>query len=626
MRRTIMQAVAAVLTITIFLCSSSAQATINGKYGENLTWEIRNRVLTISGEGPMADMGISMRPWWVNRDFDSVVIGDGVTSIGQNAFFCQMEITSVSIPDSVTKIGDYAFFRCEKLESINIPEGLTDIGRDAFAGCDRLQTTVSEQCRIHAQGQTQGTTEDGETGVLEGCEFRIAESPDGFTFPLFYRDDPERVKLMDDKDTWYKSIVYVTEDWVDITENVVVDVEPYVFEEEDVLRTWENHMGYWDCYYPFVEEEIIMLDGYPARLVIWAVDGTDPAGEVKWQGEVEYLRNDRQLICSLNSWSESNEIGLEVLPKVTMADLRRIAEHISYDASKAPYTVADGEFTIRAKGEPVVPAGKQLQVTAEYRDEKRMLAKKKDFDWFWKFYKDPVTKWFVVDPESGKEIPGVTISDKGTLRVDKKHEGVSQAEIRGQNTYFHTKATLPVMPIPASSKITIEPASVFFYTGTDTPQMVRAVIEPETIPPAGLEWKLKKEGVVEISDSNDGTATLTPVETGKTILTVTDPNGKRAEADIRVVEPVTALTLTMKGKTKPGAVVTFSPVFEPASAGNKEVEWTLNVGAEIASISSKGQVKISKDAPVGTKITITCKALGAPEPVSVSAEIEVTEN
>ena len=622
MRKTILRAAVFVFVISMLLCGSAAQAANKGKYGENLTWEIRNHVLTISGEGPMADMGFEKRPWWINRDFDSVVIGEGVTSIGQNAFFCQKEIISVSIPDSVTKIGDYAFFRCEKLESITIPENVTDIGRNAFAGCGKLQTPVPEQHRIPSPG----TVEDSKAGVLEGCDFRIEESPDGFTFPVFYRDDPERVKLMDDKNIWYKSIVYVTEDWVDITENVTIDVEPYVFEEEDVLRTWETHMSYWDANYPFAEEEIIMLDGSPARLVIWAVDGTDPyVGEVKWQGEVEYLRNDRQLICSLNSWSENNDISLEDLPKVTMEDLRKIAEHISYDASKAPYTVADGEFTIRAKGEPVVPAGGQMQVTAEYRNEEKMLAKKKDFDWFWKYYKDPVTQWSVVDPESGKEILGVTINDKGTLRVDKKHEGISRVEIRGKNTYFYTKAALPIMIIPASSKITIDPACVFFYTGTNTPQTVRAVIEPETVPPVGLEWKLKKEGVAELSDAGDGSATLTPTGTGKTTLTVTDPNGKRAEADIRVVDPVTALTLTMKGKTKPGATVTFSPVFEPTSAGNKEVEWTLDVGAEIATLSDKGQVKISKDAPVGTRITITCKALGAPEPVSTSTEIEVTE-
>ena len=62
----------------------------------------------------------------------------------------------------------------------------------------------------------------------------------------------------------------------------------------------------------------------------------------------------------------------------------------------------------------------------------------------------------------------------------------------------------------------------------------------------------------------------------------------------------------------------------PKQAGNKNVEWSLDVGEDIATVS-KGKVKIAKDAPVGTVITVTCTALGAPEPVVRTVQIEVTE-
>jgi len=65
-------------------------------------------------------------------------------------------------------------------------------------------------------------------------------------------------------------------------------------------------------------------------------------------------------------------------------------------------------------------------------------------------------------------------------------------------------------------------------------------------------------------------------------------------------------------------------VITPASAGNKTLEWSLDVDDSIATINDKGQVKIKKDVPAGTKITVTCKAIGAPESIVRTLEI-VTE-
>jgi len=42
-------------------------------------------------------------------------------------------------------------------------------------------------------------------------------------------------------------------------------------------------------------------------------------------------------------------------------------------------------------------------------------------------------------------------------------------------------------------------------------------------------------------------------------------------------------------------------------------------------INAKGRLKISKTAKPGTVITVTCKAVGAPEPVIAEKEITVEE-
>ena len=71
-----------------------------------------------------------------------VVIPDGVTIIGDEAFRWCKGLTSVTIPDGVTRIGDGAFYGCRSLESITIPEGVTEIGEAVFSGCSRLAKLV----------------------------------------------------------------------------------------------------------------------------------------------------------------------------------------------------------------------------------------------------------------------------------------------------------------------------------------------------------------------------------------------------------------------------------------------------------------------------------------------------
>ena len=65
----------------------------------------------------------------------SVRIGDGVTSIGSNAFRYCYSLASITIPDGVTSIGSNAFSNCYSLASIVIPDGVTSIGDAAFSNC-----------------------------------------------------------------------------------------------------------------------------------------------------------------------------------------------------------------------------------------------------------------------------------------------------------------------------------------------------------------------------------------------------------------------------------------------------------------------------------------------------------
>ncbi len=118
----------------------------SGACGENLTWKLDdNGTLTISGTGEMYDFGAygEGNPWF-NFCYDvvNIVIENGVTSIGENAFWGFSNLTAVSMPKSVKRIGYWAFGMCESLTSIDIPDSVTNIEYGAFIDCRSLTNIV----------------------------------------------------------------------------------------------------------------------------------------------------------------------------------------------------------------------------------------------------------------------------------------------------------------------------------------------------------------------------------------------------------------------------------------------------------------------------------------------------
>ena len=78
-------------------------------------------------------------------NLSSIMIPNGVTSIGNYAFFGCRSLSEITIPESVLSIGNYAFYVCNSLSFITIPNNVTYIGYDAFYGCTGLTTiTIPE--------------------------------------------------------------------------------------------------------------------------------------------------------------------------------------------------------------------------------------------------------------------------------------------------------------------------------------------------------------------------------------------------------------------------------------------------------------------------------------------------
>ncbi|MDE6781792.1 MAG: leucine-rich repeat domain-containing protein [Ruminococcus sp.] len=133
--------------VSLFSCGDSKNSGDCGiAGGDNVKWKLdENGILTISGKGEMASY-LGYHAEWASKSkkdtIKKVVIEDGVTNIGHDAFYECSNITEIDIPDSVTEIGMYAFYGCSSLSEVTIPDNITTIETYTFGNCENLQEIV----------------------------------------------------------------------------------------------------------------------------------------------------------------------------------------------------------------------------------------------------------------------------------------------------------------------------------------------------------------------------------------------------------------------------------------------------------------------------------------------------
>ena len=391
-----------------------------------------------------------------------------------------------------------------------------------------------------------------------------------------------------------------------------------------------------------LEKESIEIDGHPAVIVIYDQYNQNNLFYAHC-GVIFYVRQNRLVQIRIFSQSSKYYIEPEEIQPVTVDVMRKIAELVSYDISKAPVTEEEVAVNITVKDDlHAAAAGKSLELDAAFINPEK--AKKEssstNYDRF---------NWYVIDTETGEEVNEVQLN-KIKIEYDRRHgvergratlasasaptshqkvqvsnklDRVIYAEIMAESASFHTKASYPVILLPSIKKMTLEPAKVTLYAGTEKSEELKLSYDREDIPFVGLVWSVAKTGIVEIIPGENGTATIKPLAKGKTTATVTGPHGKKAATAINVVDPVEKIELSYTGTAKAGKKVNMKAVLLPKTAGVKDVEWSLDVDESIATINAKGVVAISRDTPAGTMITVTCTASGAPSPVISRISIEV---
>ena len=113
--------------------------------GTDIKWTISrdNKTITISGKGKMPDFDNSSSgkrcPWEDKKsEIAKVVIEEGVTTIGKNAFSGCIRLSEVQIPKTVKTIGTAAFMDCNTLRQIDIPNSVKNVMPFAFHKCPQL--------------------------------------------------------------------------------------------------------------------------------------------------------------------------------------------------------------------------------------------------------------------------------------------------------------------------------------------------------------------------------------------------------------------------------------------------------------------------------------------------------
>jgi hypothetical protein len=130
------------LTALFIIATGTAQKS--GTTG-NLDWKLDEAgVLVIYGMGEMPDYSYpDFAPWsHLNNIIYTVIIEDGVTNIGNYAFYDHGKLFFVDIPWSVKHIGEVAFGNCSELTSVDIPSSVTEIDNAAFHSCQNLTSVT----------------------------------------------------------------------------------------------------------------------------------------------------------------------------------------------------------------------------------------------------------------------------------------------------------------------------------------------------------------------------------------------------------------------------------------------------------------------------------------------------
>ncbi|MBQ3489742.1 MAG: leucine-rich repeat protein, partial [Clostridia bacterium] len=181
------------MAIVPYVFHVAASGTIN----QNMAWVLDKDTgtLTVSGKGAIPSYRFSNAPWYPYREsVKKIVVSEGITEVGERAFYWCVNATSVELPNSLIAIREYGFNNLQALQSITLPPNLQILEFCAFSECRGLKTitlpdsvhTVGTSCFSLCYSLREATLSAGmktvPNSMFFGCHnLRRVTLPEGIT-------------------------------------------------------------------------------------------------------------------------------------------------------------------------------------------------------------------------------------------------------------------------------------------------------------------------------------------------------------------------------------------------------------------------------------------------------------
>lgn len=167
---------------------------VNGSCGAT-KYSLDRGTLTISGTGTIRGYSKGEAPWYsMKEEVQKVVIGDGVTSIGNFAFHGCENMSELTLGSSVTTIGTSAFYGCAALDEVAFPASLTELKAYAFSNCSGLSELTFEGEAVPVIASTALNAVRAKA-VHTDSENWSEFGGSGFGGAIYWTDDPEEEVL-----------------------------------------------------------------------------------------------------------------------------------------------------------------------------------------------------------------------------------------------------------------------------------------------------------------------------------------------------------------------------------------------------------------------------------------------
>lgn len=538
-----------------------------------------------------------------------------VESIGDEAFYYNMDLTSITIPNSVKSIGEHAFANCFGLTSIIIPNSVTSIGESAFYSCTGLTSiTISNSVKIINKDVFYGCTNLIEVSLpnsvttIGDSSFRGCNSLSHIILPNSVRtigyqafescrnlvsiiipNSVTTIKNEAFEDCSKLTSLYISKSVSKIGEYAFRGCKKLV----EVICESETPLSINEWVFQYVS-----LSG--ATLYVPVGAKGNYANENIWKSfgniiEDDFKTKPTTFVSSIVI--DKSELTLKATETATLSvtifpDTATIKDVIWSSSAESVASVKDGIVFAHNVGETTIKVtttdGSNLSATCRVTVVAQSIAiDKTEIELR---ATETTTLSAIVLPEtatikdvvwSSTDATVASVKD-GVVTAHKMGEAIIIATTTdGSNLSATCKVT--VVATPAESVVISKPEKTTLIVGDEV--QLTATVYPETATDKTVEWSSNDEKVAMV----DTTGKVTAIGAGNAIITARNSNGDTDSVEFSVI-PILIESLKLD-KTAISAIVGDEIILTaniyPLNATNTELKWSVD-DKNIASLVSNG--------------------------------------